>query len=99
YAPAAAISVGGAVEIAGAIFGQRLSLGGATTVHYDEAILRGRACTPAAAPTTCTSCRDCNAEAACRQGACTVCMNDAECCAPLTCQSGRCLPPVLRPRQ
>ena len=96
YAPAALLAVGATTEISGALFAQRFSFGGPVSVHYDQAILSGGGCPAASSTDTCSSCRDCGASAACRQGSCAACVTDTDCCAPLTCQTGRCEPVQLK---
>jgi hypothetical protein len=97
YAPAALIAIKSSLEMSGALFADRFSLGGSVTVHYDEAILGGRGC-PDLPGRSCSTCKDCGSGApACRQGTCSACVVNADCCPPLACKGGSCVPPDVSP--
>ncbi len=95
YAPNATITLGGTAPttLFGSMFAQSVSSGSDLTIHYDEAIL---APSPAcAAPTTCSSCNDCNGQA-CNSGMCGQCTQSSDCCAPLVCNpQGMCVADVI----
>ncbi|MEA2700087.1 MAG: hypothetical protein QOI66_4358 [Myxococcales bacterium] len=91
HAPSATVTMPAATELTGSVYASHFSLGGAVTVHYDQAVLEGAACPGTAV--TCGSCADCSGAApACRQGACVACQTDADCCPPFQCAAGRCQP-------
>ncbi|HXI59756.1 MAG TPA: hypothetical protein VNO55_27000, partial [Polyangia bacterium] len=91
HAPGALVTLPAATDLTGSVYASHFSLGGAVTVHYDQAVLEGAACPNT--PVTCQGCADCSGAApACRQGACTACQTDADCCPPFQCAAGRCRP-------
>jgi hypothetical protein len=98
YAPRAAVTIAGYMNLHGALFAQNIITGGDLDVHYDRSILRaGDDCPEEPMPTACRRCGSCRASQACVGGACGVCRTDADCCEPLVCATatGRCesIPP------
>jgi hypothetical protein len=94
YAPATVVAAAGAIEAYGSLFVRRLEAAAPVTVHYDTSVLQAAGSCPGPAPTTCTTCADCNNQA-CVGGACGDCTHDGDCCPPLTCYLGRCVPQIL----
>jgi hypothetical protein len=91
YAPYAQLVLGGSAPatLFGSIFAARLSAGSDLTIHYDEAILSVGSSAGCAAPSTCTTCRDCGGQS-CNSGTCGGCTDSTQCCAPLMCVNGQC---------
>ncbi len=98
YAPNANIVLGGTAPttLYGAIFANGLSSGSDLTIHYDKAILTPPSTRACAAPTSCTSCNDCNGQP-CNSLTCGgTCADSSQCCAPLVCNGqGVCVPDVI----
>ncbi len=98
YAPRAAVTIAGYMNLHGALFAQNIITGGDLDVHYDRSILRaGDDCPEEPMPMGCRRCGSCRASQACVGGACGPCRTDADCCEPLVCATatGRCesIPP------
>ena len=95
YAPRAAVTIAGYMNLHGALFAQDIITGGDLDVHYDRSILRaGDACPDEPMPAACRRCGSCRASQACVGGTCGSCRSDADCCEPLVCATatGRCEP-------
>ncbi|HEY4221125.1 MAG TPA: hypothetical protein VGO62_07275, partial [Myxococcota bacterium] len=99
------VGTSGDKEIFGGLFAGEYNSSGATTIHYDTAILdAGNTCTghgigdegegegagEGEGEGACTSCRDCGNQA-CVDGTCGACSTSADCCSPLICADGTCL--------
>lgn len=98
YAPRAAVTIAGYMNLHGALFANDIITGGDLDVHYDRSILRaGEACPEEPPPMTCRRCGSCRTSQACVGGTCGMCRTDADCCEPLVCtpSTGRCesIPP------
>lgn len=94
YAPAMSVAAAGVIEAYGSLFVRSLVAAAAVTIHYDTSVLQAAGDCPGPAPTTCTTCSDCNNQA-CVGGTCGDCTVDRDCCPPLTCYLGRCVPQIL----
>jgi hypothetical protein len=96
YAPRAQLALGGSASttLYGSIFAARLSAGADLDIHYDEAILSSAARAGCAAPTGCSTCRDCGNQA-CNSGTCGGCADSSQCCSPLVCRGGACVAEIL----
>jgi hypothetical protein len=76
-----------ALEMYGSINVNYFDAADSTLLHYDNgAALLGKECP---APTSCTSCRQCNGQA-CIGAVCSSCSADSQCCPPLRCVGGSC---------
>lgn len=88
YAPRAAVTIAGYMNLHGALFARDIRTGGDLDVHYDRSILRaGDACPEEPTPTACRRCGTCRASQACVDGRCGECRTDADCCEPLVCNT------------
>lgn len=98
YAPRAAVTIAGYMNLHGALFANDIVTGGDLDVHYDRSILRaGEACPEEPPPAVCRRCGSCRTSQACVGNTCGNCRTDADCCEPLVCATatGRCesIPP------
>ncbi len=98
YAPRAAVTIAGYMNLHGALFANDIITGGDLDVHYDRSILRaGDDCPEEPPPAVCRRCGSCRTSQACVGGTCGMCRTDADCCEPLVCATatGRCesIPP------
>jgi hypothetical protein len=98
YAPRAAVTIAGYMNLHGSLFARDIITGGDLDVHYDRSILRaGDDCPDEPTPTACRRCGSCRTSQACVGGVCGACRTDADCCEPLVCATatGRCesIPP------
>ncbi|WP_394846668.1 hypothetical protein LZC95_04275 [Pendulispora brunnea] len=90
YAPNATVSLASAFAMSGSIFADTLQMGGAFTIHYDEAILDTQGCKPPPPPGGCKNSDDCGGQA-CVNGTCGACTVDEDCSSPLYCVEGKCV--------
>jgi hypothetical protein len=99
YAPAATITLGGnaPTTLFGSIFASTVSSQSDLTIHFDKAILAPSSMPACAAPTSCSTCNDCNGQA-CNglSQTCVPCADSTQCCAPLVCNAqGACVVDVI----